>query len=357
MKAALWYRKHDLRIEEIPKPKKPASGEVVVKVKFCGICGSDLHEYTDGPQYIPKKPHPLTGTTSPLILGHEFSGEIVELGQDVKDWKVGDRVVIMPALFCGKCYFCLRGLQHQCKTCGASGLSWYWGGLSEYTIVKDYELVRMPDALTYEEGAVIEPATVAVYSVDRGGVRLGDKVFITGDGPIGCLMAMAVKAAGVSEIYMTAKRPGRFKFLKELDIATALYNPFEDKNYKDRILEATNGIGVDVAIECAGKEKSINDCFDVLRRRGTYVQVGLNVGNVQVNPWLWAHKEFTMIGIWAYHIYDFSKAIDLVTSGKFPVKKVITKIIKLDDIVADGFERLIADKEGREIKVIVSLDS
>jgi len=357
MKAALWYGKKDLRIEEVPEPEELDVGEVVIKVKFCGICGSDLHEYTSGPQYIPKKPHPLTGTTSPLILGHEFSGEIVKIGPGVKGWKVGERVVIMPALYCGKCYYCQRGLQHQCIMCGASGLSWYWGGLAEYTIVKDYELVRMPDALTYEEGAVMEPATVAVYTVDRGGVRMGDSVFITGGGPIGCLTAMAVKAAGVSNIYMTAKRPGRLKFVKQLDVATAVFNPFEEVEYKSSILEATDGIGVDVAIDCTGKEAAINDCFKVLKRRGTYVQVGLNVGDVKVDPFIWAHKELNMLGIWAYHVYDFPKAMGLVAAGKFPVSKVITKKIRIENVVKEGFESLITDKEGKESKIIVSLDS
>jgi (R,R)-butanediol dehydrogenase/meso-butanediol dehydrogenase/diacetyl reductase len=357
MKAALWHGQKDIRIEEIPEPKELESGEVVIKVKYCGICGSDLHEYTNGPQYIPKKPHPLTGTTSPLILGHEFSGEIVELGPGVMDWKTGERVVIMPAIYCGKCYYCQRGLQHQCIMCGASGLSWYWGGLSEYTVVKDYELVRMPDALTFEEGALIEPATVAVYSVDRGGIGLGDKVFVTGGGPIGCLSVMAVKAAGVLDIFMTAKRPGRLKFAKQLDIATSVFNPFEDVEYTNHILDATNGIGVDAAIECTGKEAAINDCFKVLKRRGTYIQVGLNVGNVQVDPFIWAHKELNLIGIWAYHVYDFPKAMDLVASGKFPISKVITKKIKLENVVKDGFERLISDKEGKELKIIVSLDT
>ena len=354
MKAALWYGAKDIRVEEVDEPK-PSKGEVVIEVKRCGICGTDLHEYISGPHVTPfDKEHPLTGAKTPLIMGHEMSGQIVEIGQDVNNWKIGDRVAIMPLLHCGQCYYCRRGLEHLCELFAAIGLSWYWGGFGEYCLVKDYQLIKLPDDLTYEQGACCEPASLALYGVRRSNLQVGDIVLITGGGPTAVLTLMGCLAAGASKVYVSEIQPGRIERCKEFG-ATEVFDPTKCDLEKE-ILNRTEGIGVDVAFECTGIESAINDCFNILRKRGMYVQSGLNVEPIKVNPYDWAYKDLNMVGVWCFNTYDFTSTINLISSDKLPVEKSVTKVIKVEDIVKEGFEVLTEDRSGKEMKIQVSFE-
>jgi len=354
MKAALWYGKKDIRVENVKEPKL-SNGEVIVKVKCCGICGTDLHEYISGPHLIPvDRPHPVTGHKAPIIMGHEFSGDIIAIGPKVEGWKVGDRVVIEPNSHCGKCYYCQRGLHHLCSNYYTIGLQNYWGGFAEYSLVQDYMLNKLPDTLTYEQGAMVEPAALAMYGIKRGNIKVGDTILITGGGPTAVLMLMGVLAAGAYKVFMTEVLPGRLKRLEELG-ATKVFNPTKC-DLKKEILERTDGIGVDVAIDCTGNEIAINDCFEILKKRGMYVQSGLTVDKIKVDPFKWALKDLNMVGIWCYYHYDFHWVINLIEAGRLPVEKLITKTIKVDDIVEEGFKVLTSDKEGKELKILVSFE-
>ncbi|WP_457208157.1 alcohol dehydrogenase catalytic domain-containing protein, partial [Nocardioides sp. P5_C9_2] len=139
MLAARFHGQHDIRIEDVPTPTPSAPDDILVEVHWCGICGTDLHEYAVGPIVTPTTPHPLTGVTLPQTLGHEFSATVVELGSDVRDVAVGDRVAIMPAIVCGRCYFCRRGQGHLCLVFACTGLSAETGGLAQYAVVKEYQ--------------------------------------------------------------------------------------------------------------------------------------------------------------------------------------------------------------------------
>ena len=211
MRAVRYHAARDIRVEEIPEPSGLGHGELLVRPRFCGICGTDLHEYVAGPIVTPSEPHPLTGAQNPQILGHEFSADVLEVGEGVENAQPGDRVAIMPLAFCGYCYFCVRGLNHLCVRMGCVGLSWAWGGLGELAIVNDYQVAVIPDALSYEQGALIEPAAVAEYGVQRGGVRAGDSVLVTGGGPIGALAVLAVQAVGAGAVYLSEPNPVRAK--------------------------------------------------------------------------------------------------------------------------------------------------
>jgi (R,R)-butanediol dehydrogenase/meso-butanediol dehydrogenase/diacetyl reductase len=190
VRALRFHAARDLRIEDVEEPGGPRAGEVVVRVATCGICGTDLHEYVAGPIVTPVEPHPLTGARNPQILGHEFAGEVVAVGSEVTSVREGDRVAIMPLAYCGRCAYCRRGLQHLCATMGCVGLSHAWGGMAELATVAEYQVVRLPDGVSFAQGALIEPTAVAAYGVERGGVAPGDKVLITGAGPIGALAAL-----------------------------------------------------------------------------------------------------------------------------------------------------------------------
>jgi (R,R)-butanediol dehydrogenase/meso-butanediol dehydrogenase/diacetyl reductase len=355
MRAARWHGTRDIRVEDVEAPIVAGPDEIVIKVKRCGICGTDLHDYkVSPPKSIPvDAPHPLTGHKAPIIMGHEFSGDVVEIGQDVHNVKVGDRVTVMPLHRCGKCYFCQRGLYHLCVIQGGTGLQWYWGAFADFAKVHSYNVYKMPDNMTYEQGSLVEPTALGMYAIDRGNMKPGDNVLITGGGPTAALAMMCAQAAGAGAVYMTEIQPGRLKRLKELG-ATEAFDPTKcdlDKELKER----TDGVGPDIAIECTGNGSAINDCFRVLRNRGTYVQSGLAVNKVEVEPWQWALKDLNMCGLWCYNTYDFPKTIKMIATGRVAVEKLVTATLPLERIV-EGFELLSFDKEGKEMKIQIAVD-
>ena len=233
-----------------PSLRRRSTGEVLVRVATCGICGTDLHEYVAGPIVTPVEPHPLTGAKNPQILGHEFAGDVVEVGPGVTSVAAGDRAAIMPLAYCGRCAYCRRGLQHLCETMGCVGLSHAWGGMAEFAVVAEYQVVRLPETVDYRQGALIEPTAVAAYGVERAGVAPGDRVLVTGAGPIGALAALCARSAGASAVYISEPNPARRARAEALGVATVLDPASVD--VPELLREETDGLGVDVAIECSG---------------------------------------------------------------------------------------------------------
>jgi (R,R)-butanediol dehydrogenase/meso-butanediol dehydrogenase/diacetyl reductase len=349
VRALRFHAARDLRIEDVAKPPAPSPGEVVVRVATCGICGTDLHEYVAGPIVTPTEPHPLTGARIPQILGHEFSGEVVAVGQSVTQVAEGDRVAIMPLAYCGTCAYCRRGLQHLCATMGCVGLSHAWGGMGEFATVAEYQVVRLPGSVTYEQGALIEPAAVAAYGVERAGVAPGDRVLVTGAGPIGALAALCARSAGASTVYISEPNPSRRARAEALGVATVLDPSAID--VPAALREESDGLGVDVAIECSGHPSGFTSAIRSLRRRGTLAQTGLFVGEASVEPMLWALNDLTIVGTWCYWVYDFDRIAAQIAAGDLPVERVITSNVALED-APDAFARL-ASGAADEIKVLV----
>jgi (R,R)-butanediol dehydrogenase / meso-butanediol dehydrogenase / diacetyl reductase len=350
MRALRFHAARDLRIEDVSEPGAPAPDEVVVRVATCGICGTDLHEFTSGPIVTPSEPHPLTGAQNPQILGHEFAGDVVAVGSAVTRVREGDRVAIMPLAYCGTCAYCRRGFQHLCATMGCVGLSHAWGGMGELATVAEYQVVRLPEGVTHEQGALIEPTAVAAYGVERAGVAPGDRVLITGAGPIGALAALCARAAGASTVYVSEPNPARRARAEALDAATVL-DPTE-LDVPAFLHEDTDGLGVDVAIECSGHPNGFNAAVASLRRRGTLAQTGLFVGEASVEPMLWSLNDLSIIGTWCYWVYDFDRIAAQIAAGSLPVERVITSSVGLDE-APDAFERL-ASGAADEIKVLVA---
>jgi (R,R)-butanediol dehydrogenase/meso-butanediol dehydrogenase/diacetyl reductase len=352
VRAVRYHAARDIRVELVTEPDGLLPNELLVRPRVCGICGTDLHEYVAGPIVTPTEPHPLTGAQNPQILGHEFSADVVEIGSDVHSAKPGDRVAIMPLIFCGQCYFCLRGLNHLCSTMACVGLSWAWGGLGELAVVADYQVAVLPDELSYEQGALIEPAAVAEYGVARGGVRPGDSVLVAGAGPIGALTVLAAQAAGAGAVYLS--EPNRLRASSAAHLgATKIFDPTQT-SLAEELKERTHGIGVDIAIECAGNARALEDCVNSTRRHGTVVQTGLHVGPAEVHPMVWSLNDLTIVGTWCYRVYDWQRIGALIQSGAFPVERVITAQIAMDATVPDGFDVLI-DPEGSAIKILVGV--
>jgi (R,R)-butanediol dehydrogenase/meso-butanediol dehydrogenase/diacetyl reductase len=349
VRALRFHAARDLRLEDVPGPTDPGEGEVVVRVATCGICGTDLHEYVAGPIVTPVEPHPLTGARNPQILGHEFAGDVLAVGPGVTRVAEGDRVAIMPLAYCGACAYCRRGLQHLCATMACVGLSHAWGGMGELATVAEYQVVRLPDGVTYRQGALIEPTAVAAYGVERAGVGPGDRVLVTGAGPIGALAALCARAAGASTVYVSEPNPARRARAEALGVATVVDPTSVD--VPDLLRDETEGLGVDVAIECSGHPNGFASAIKSLRRRGTLAQTGLFVGEATVEPMLWALNDLTIVGTWCYWVYDFDRIAAQIAAGDLPVERVVTSEVDLDG-APEAFSRL-ASGTADEIKVLI----
>ncbi len=263
MRAARYYGQHDIRVEEVAEPTIREPDDVLVEVAYCGICGTDLHEYAVGPIVTPTTPHPLTGVTLPQTLGHEFSAEVAAVGADVRDVVVGDRVAIMPAIVCGRCRYCRRGQGHLCVQFACTGLSAETGGLAEFALVKEYQVAKLPDEVSDLEGAVVEPAAVAAYGVERAGVTGGDIVLVTGAGPIGILSAMYASAVGASTVIISEPNQNRAALAASLDIGHVV-DPSAG-GLDELVGRLTDGDGVDLAIECSGSTPGLAACVTQTR--------------------------------------------------------------------------------------------
>jgi (R,R)-butanediol dehydrogenase/meso-butanediol dehydrogenase/diacetyl reductase len=351
MRAVVFHQQRDIRVEDVQQPDALSPTQVLVEPLWCGICGTDLHEYTSGPIVTATRPHPLTGATIPQVLGHEFSAVVREIGGAVGAVSVGDRVSIMPLIYCGRCDMCRRAANHLCRTMACTGLSAPTGGLAEMAVVEEYQVARLPDDVTDVQGAIVEPAAVALYAVERSRMRAGDRVLVTGAGPIGALVAMAASALGAGQIYVAEPNPRRAQFAADLKVAEVLTSVGDD--LLTELTDRTEGAGVDVAIECAGKEAALNTCVDAVRPQGTVVQTGLHVRPATTYPERWAAKDITIEGTWCYAVTDWPRVIRLIARGRYPVERIVTAKVDLLDVVADGFDRLI-DPAGDQVKVLAS---
>jgi len=350
MKAAVFHGAKDIRVEEVAAPTTLGETDVLLKPYWCGICGTDLHEYAMGPIVIPTHPHPLNGSSAPQILGHEFSAEVLEIGKKVINVRVGDRVSVMPLLYCGACYYCRRGLNHLCREMACVGLSFAWGGMAELAVVPASHMTRLPDTMSDLQGAIVEPGAVAAYGVDTAQVRPGDTVLITGAGPIGALASLYASNLGAN-VFISELNPTRAALARSLDVGEVL-----DPSKIDvaaYIKDVTQGIGVDAVIECSGNERALQTAISSVRSAGRISQTGLHTKSASIDPMILSERDITISGTWCFPVTDWPRIIDLIARGRYPVEKVATTQISIDDVVEKGFDTLI-DPTGDQIKVLVN---
>lgn len=349
MKAARWYGAKDIRVEQADIPT-PNDNQVKIAVKFTGICGSDLHEYTHGPQLIPyDAPYPLNGHQGVTTLGHEFSGIVEEVGKDVTGFKKGDRVVVEPIFRNPESPFIERGEYNLAEPLGFVGLTAN-GAFAKYVVVEDYMVHHIPDNVSFEQGAIVEPAAVAAYALEQSGMKMGDTIFVSGAGPIGLLTVQVAVAAGASQIFVSDLSESRLKKAKEVG-ATHAFNPME-VDIPAKIRELT-GIGADIFIDAAGVQASYDSGIKSLRNGGTAVLVALFAKNVSHDALDQALRELTIKGIIGYRNI-FPQVIAMISSGRLPVEKLVTSTISLDEIVDKGFEALVSSPS--EVKILVDLN-
>jgi L-iditol 2-dehydrogenase len=338
MKAAVLYKPQDMRIGKVSIPAI-GPNEVLVRMKTVGVCGSDVHYYLHGriSDYV---------VTKPLILGHECSGEVAEIGDAVRRIKVGQRVVIEPGFTCGKCEYCRKGRYNLCKEIRFYGTPPVNGAFAEYVSTPEQNVFPIPDNMSYEEGAMIEPFAVGMWAAERGTVTVNDSVAVLGAGPIGQMALQAVKAHGALETYVTDVIDYRLDYAKRFG-AKAVINA-ANENVVKRLLELTDDEGVDVAIEASGAASSIQQALDFVKPGGRIVLVGYPMADVQLPLSKVLSKELDILGIHRYaNVYP--TAIQCVASGKVDVKPFITHRFPFDKIL-DGFEAHIK-KTGNPMKV------
>jgi (R,R)-butanediol dehydrogenase/meso-butanediol dehydrogenase/diacetyl reductase len=353
VKALRYHGAGDLRLEDVPEVE-PDSGWVKLAVACCGICGTDVDEYRSGPKLIPPpdKPHVLTGETLPLTIGHEFSGEVVALGDGVDDLKVGDRVAIEPSIACHECPACAIGQYNRCHRRGAVGLNGWGGGFAEYETLPRELLHRLPDGMSLEAGALVEPIAVGWHAAKLGGAQRRATALVVGAGPIGIGALVSLKALGADLAIVAARREGaRSRLARDFGADRVVLSSAE--SVVDVVGELTGGAGVDLAIETSGTQAGLDDAIGAVRIGGTVVTVGLWDGPAQVDPNLLLLREISLVGSRGYAGEDFPSVIAAIADGAIPdVERMVTARVPLDAAVTDGIEALVNNRRDH-LKILV----
>ncbi|WP_433274564.1 2,3-butanediol dehydrogenase [Pseudonocardia xinjiangensis] len=350
MRAARFHGPGDIRIDDVPDPQV-RDGQVEVSVDWCGICGTDLHEFLEGPIFIPGKgsPHPITGVEMPVVIGHEFAGVVSAVGSGVTGVSEGDRVAVEPYWVCGTCAACAAGRYNICRSLGFVGLSGDQGGFAERCVVDSRWIHPLGDLPT-DIGALVEPLAVGYHAVRLSGLREGGTAAVFGAGPIGLVTTAALRAAGAATVIVV--EPAAARKAKATGAgADVVVDPATD-DPATAIRDVTGGAGVDVAFECAGIDAVLASAIGSVRPGGTVVNVAIwgHEPRVAVNDLVMS--EVTLIGSLAY-CGDHPDVIALLRDGKVDAEQFITGRIGLDDLVSGGFRQLIDNKE-ENVKILVS---
>jgi (R,R)-butanediol dehydrogenase/meso-butanediol dehydrogenase/diacetyl reductase len=320
-----------------------------VRVRWCGICGSDLHEYVAGPILIPPpgRPHPLTGHEPPVTLGHELVGTVVAVGDGVDAARPGDRVTVDACLRCGACVWCRRGQVNLCKRLGSVGLA-ADGGFAPLVNLPAYTLHILPDAVSDEAAALCEPFAVALHAVRRGGVQPGQVVAVVGAGPIGLCVLQAARAAGAAAVYVVEPLLAR----QERALALGAAGVLEPGSARLELYRMTSGLGADVAIECVGHPESLPLAVELAGRGGTAVVAGIFEQPSALHGNRVVLYEKRLVGSVGY-AGEFPAVLALLADGRLRAEPLVSDRIPLRAIVRQGFEALLAERE-RHVKVLVS---
>jgi (R,R)-butanediol dehydrogenase/meso-butanediol dehydrogenase/diacetyl reductase len=349
VKAARFHARGDIRVDDVPEPAT-RPGTVKVEVEWCGICGTDLHEYLEGPIFAPtpEAPHPLTGESVPITLGHEFAGVVAEVGEGVSRTRVGDKVVVEPYIVCGRCDACRNGRYNVCATLGFVGLSGYGGGFSQYVVAEERWIHPLGDLGT-DVGALVEPLAVAYHAVKLSRVQPGQTALVFGAGPIGLVTTAALKAAGVEQVIVA--EPADVRKTKAGGAGADHVLDPRTTDVTAEVAELTDGRGADVSFECAGIDAVLKSAILSTRAGGTVVNVAIwgHEASVAMNDLVF--REVTVVGSLAY-ANDHPATIEMVATGKVDPFQFITGRIGLDDIVRSGFEELVNNKE-ENVKILV----
>jgi len=341
MKAAVLYKAKDIRLEEIEKPE-PGSGEALIKVNSVGICGSDVHYYKYGgiSTRIINKPH---------ILGHEVSGIIEAVGENDRGLKKGMAVGVDPIVTCGECEPCIKGEYNLCKNIKFCGSPPYHGGMREYMTYPIKNLFPIPDNISIEEGVLLETISVCVHSIDESNINLADSVAIFGAGNIGLSILQLAKLSGAFDVYVVDPLDYRLKIARDLG-ATDVINPnIEDP--VEKIIQLTNGRGVDVGFEAAGVPETPQQTINSIKRGGTFAFVGIIANSIIQWDTEITRKNGIKIKVIHKSRHSYERTIQLIKKEKFIVKPYITHRFPLEK--ADEAFKTVENYEDNVLKAVI----
>lgn len=336
MKAAVFHGAYNITVEDVPIPE-PAPYEVLIRVHACGICGSDLAAYK-------------TGTYAEgLIIGHEFGGEIVRLGSDVRGWRVGDRVTCNGVIPCGTCWFCRHNRPSLCQEMIMPGVS-HNGAFAEYVALPARGLLRLPDNVSYRQAALVDPLSNALHAVRLSGLKAGDRALILGAGPIGLCVLLCARLAGARAIYVSEISRARREMAARLG-ADAVFDP-RTVNLYSRLDELTEGRGPDIIFECAGVPQTLQDAITLVRPGGEIMVIALCEVPVPADFMTVTMNELTIRGSYCGQ-EEYPMALDFIAQGRVNAEEMISHVIGIEDIVTKGFE-VLARPETEAVKVLVA---
>ena len=344
MRALRWHAAGDVRLESVPVPEPPP-GSSLVAIHLCGVCGTDLSEYRHGPKLISSKPHPLSGQSPPITLGHEFAGVIAEPGRDAP-WPAGTRVTADACWRCGRCDACVVGDYHLCRYGGSIGLH-SDGAFAPFAAIPDYCLVPIPDEVSDTAAALTEPFAVALHGLDRGGARAGEDVVVLGFGPIGAAGALLARALGarvhVVELAPTRAAAAEGMGFKSIEAGEGLPR---------RVRSALGSGGADLVLETTGAAAVVAEAVDCARRGGRVAQVGMGGGLTRLAVERLVLFERSLIGSLGYR-HDLPKIVRMMAEGIIDPTALVTTTVDLAD--APAAIRDLAEDPSGQIKVLVDV--
>ncbi len=343
MQASLLYGIRDLRLERLPRPT-PKPGEVLLKVASVGTCGSDVHYYLEGgigDQLV----------TDPIIMGHEFSAQVAELGPGVEGLEIGQLVAVEPAISCGECESCQHGHPNLCpnvRFCGTPPIN---GVFAEYTVMPAENCFPLPDGFSAAEGAMLEPLGIAIHAVDLSHIKPGQTIAVLGAGPVGLLTAAVAKAAGASLIYVTDPLAHRRQFALNY-VADVALNPNE-VDVATEIKKLTGGRGVDIAFEAAGAPETPDQAADVARPGGKVIIIGIPSDDTMTMTASTVRRKGVTIKLVRRMKHTYPRAIRLVQTGMVDVKALVTHTFPLAEI-NKAFE-MVADYADGVLRAVIQI--
>ncbi len=338
MKAAVYYGKCNMRVDNIDIPE-PKPNEVRIRVAYCGVCGTDVHIFHgDGGSFE---------VAPPLVPGHEFSGIVDKVGDEITNLKAGDRVCCDPNIMCGKCYYCQNGMEHFCENNVGIGTTAN-GGFAEYVIVPDSHVYKIPTGLSLIQAAMAEPISCCLHGIDLSKIKLGDSVLIVGGGTIGNIMVQLAKKAGAAIVILSEPVGEKRELALKLG-ADFVYDPTND-NLSKEIHKITKNLNI--VIECAGNSKAQEEAIHFAGKAATVMFFGLSApeDTIRVYPDEIFKKELVITSSFI-NPYTFSRAVNILSGNALDVTSIITKVAPIEEL-----PNILANPEARQKgKVIVKM--
>lgn len=330
-----------VELVDIPEPT-PINNQVKIKIKWAGLCGSDVNMYAYG------SPYPAH------VIGHEMSGEVVELGPECTTLKVGDRVAPEPVVGCGKCPSCLSGKPNLCRLGYAPGLFDDNGAFSDFIVFPESGCHIIPENVSYESAACVEPLAVGYHTLKPANFKAGDSVVVTGAGPIGLGAIAALKAKGAKQVIVLQRKSLRQQFALEFG-ADIVIDPNEEDAAK-KIMELTDGNGADCCIETTGAQSCFDICLAATKPAGTVCVVSMWHAPASLDMNSIVGTEIAVVGSLGYNGTDYADVLDMIARGVIDTSKFVTKKIALEDTVTEGLETMLGPDKKKMVKILVTPD-